>query len=140
VTLRLEVAALATGAAQWLAAAAAFGFVMVACFQVALALGAPWGRAAWGGVHERLPTGLRIASGFAVVLWLAAALVVLARAGYEWSPIPVDVARWATWALFGVLVLGTVMNLASRSRVERMIQTPTAGALSILCLLVAFGP
>ena len=136
----MAVAAVATGLTHWLAAAAAFGFVVVASFQVALALGAPWGRAAWGGVHERLPTGLRIASGFAVVLWLAAALVVLARAGYEWSPIPVDVARWATWALFGVLVLGTVMNLASRSRLERMIQAPAAGTLSILRLLVAIAP
>ena len=116
---------------------AAAGFVLVASFQAALALGAPWGRAAWGGAHRRLPGGLRIASAVAVVLWLAAALVVLARAGYGWSPIPSGVARWGTWVLFGLLVVGTLMNLVSRSRPERLIQTPTAAVLAILCLLVA---
>ena len=110
---------------------------VIVAFQAALALGAPWGRAAWGGAHERLPTGLRIASGFAVVLWLVAALVVLTRAGYEWSPVPSSVARWGVWVLSGMLRVGTLMNLASRSRLERLIQTPIAAVLSILCLLVA---
>lgn len=118
-------------------AVAAAGFVLVASFQAALALGAPWGRAAWGGAHRRLPTGLRIASAFAIVLWLVAALVVVARAGYDWSPVAPGTARWGTWVLFGLLVLGTLMNLASRSRVERLIQTPVAAVLAILCLLVA---
>jgi hypothetical protein len=121
------------------AGVAAVGFVAVAFFQAALALGAPWGRAAWGGAHERLPKRLRVASGFAAAFWLAAALVVLARGGYDWSPIPVSVARWGTWVLFGLLVVGTLMNLASRSRLERLMQTPIAAVLSVLCLLVALG-
>jgi hypothetical protein len=41
--------------------------------------------------------------------------------------------------LFGLLVVGTLMNLASRSRLERLIQTPMAAVLAILCLLVALG-
>lgn len=133
----MDVAALTGGTARSAAVMAAVGFVLVASFQVALVLGAPWGKAAWGGAHERLPNGLRIASSFAAVLWLGAALVVLARAGYDWSPIPFSVARWGTWILVGMLLLGTLMNLASRSRVERLIQTPIATILSILCLLVA---
>jgi hypothetical protein len=127
------------GAARSAASVAAVGFVGIAFFQAALAMGAPWGRAAWGGAHERLPIGLRVASGFAVGLWLAAALVVLARAGYDVSPIPVSVAGWVTWVLFGMLVVGTLLNLASRSRLERLIQTPIAGGLSFLCLVVALG-
>jgi hypothetical protein len=119
------------------AVTAAVGFVLLAGFQAALALGAPWGGAAWGGAHERLPRGLRIGSAIAVIVWLVAALVVLARAGYDWSPVPLGVARWGTWVLFALLAVGTLMNLASRSRVERLIQTPVAAALSILCLLVA---
>jgi hypothetical protein len=133
----LEVAAVTSGTARSAAAVAAVGFVLVAFFQLALALGAPWGRAAWGGAHERLPNGLRIASSFAVVLWLVAALVILSRAGYGWSPLPFSVGRWGTWVLFGLLVLGTLMNLASRSRPERLIQSPIAAVLSVLCLLVA---
>ncbi|MGH2712059.1 MAG: hypothetical protein ACRDH9_12765 [Actinomycetota bacterium] len=116
---------------------AAIGFTLVAAFQVALALGAPWGRAAWGGTHERLPRGLRIASGFAAIFWILAALVVLARAGQDWSPIPLSVSRWGTWVLFGMLVLGTLMNLASRSKLERLVQTPSAAILALLTFLVA---
>ncbi len=119
------------------AAMAAMGFMLVAGFQAALALGAPWGRAAWGGAHERLPNALRVASAFAAVLWVVAALVVLARAGFDSSPIPFSVATWGTWLLFGMLLFGTAMNLASRSRLERLIQTPVAAVLAILCLLVA---
>jgi hypothetical protein len=126
-----------TGTARLAGAVAAVGFALVGSFQAALALGAPWGRAAWGGDHRRLPGGLRIASAVAIVLWLAAALVVLARAGYGWSPIPSGTARWGTWVLFGLLAVGTLMNLASRSRPERLIQTPIAAVLAILCLLVA---
>jgi hypothetical protein len=118
---------------------AAIGFVLVAGFQAALALGAPWGRAAWGGAHDRLPSGLRVASGFAVVFWLVAAFVVLARAGFDWSPLPSGAASWGTWVLFGMLVLGTFLNLASRSRLERVIQTPIAAVLAILCVVVALG-
>jgi NAD(P)-dependent dehydrogenase (short-subunit alcohol dehydrogenase family) len=36
-----------------------------------------------------------------------------------------------------MLVVGTLMNLASRSRLERLIQTPIAALLSVLCLIVA---
>ncbi len=133
----LEVIAVSRATAMVAAVVAAAGFGLVASFQVALALGAPWGRAAWGGAHERLPVALRIASCVAAVIWLVAALVVLSRAGHDWSPLPLGVARWATWLLFGMLVLGTLLNLASRSRLERLIQTPIAAALSILCLLVA---
>ena len=132
-----EAAVAMVGAARLVGGVAAAGFVLVASFQAALALGAPWGRAAWGGAHRRLPDGLRIASAAAVALWLAAALVILARAGYGWSSIPSGVARWGTWVLFGLLVVGTLMNLVSRSRLERLIQTPTAAVLAILCLLVA---
>jgi hypothetical protein len=121
------------------AALAAIGFVLLAGFQAALALGAPWGKAAWGGAHERLPSRLRIASIFAAAVWLVAALVVLARAGFDRSPFPLTAATWGTWVLFGALVVGTLMNLASRSRLERLIQTPVAAVLAILCLLVALG-
>ena len=115
----------------------AIGFVLLAAFQVALALGAPWGRAAWGGAHVRLPRGFRIASGFAAAFWILASLVVLARAGHDWSPVPLSVAEWGTWVLFGMLALGTLMNLASRSKLERAVQTPSAALLAVFTFLVA---
>jgi hypothetical protein len=106
-------------------------------FQVALAAGAPLGRAAWGGAHERLPTNLRVASAIATVVWIAAALVVLARAGFDASPIPASAAAWATWVLAGLLLVGAVMNLISRSRLERLIWGPVALVLAGLTAVVA---
>jgi hypothetical protein len=41
--------------ARTAAIAAAVGFLTIAAFQLALALGAPLGRAAWGGTHLQLP-------------------------------------------------------------------------------------
>jgi hypothetical protein len=70
------------------AVAAAVGFIAIAAFQLALALGAPLGRAAWGGAHLHLPTSLRIASAFAVGVWVLAALIILGRARYPVSPLP----------------------------------------------------
>ena len=121
------------------AVAAAIGFLAIAAFQVALALGAPLGRAAWGGSHVRLPMGLRLASAFAVVFWTVAALVVLGRAGFQVSPFSSTFARWGTWILVGLLPLGAVMNFASRSRWERFLWGPVALILAGLCLVVAVG-
>jgi hypothetical protein len=50
-------------------AAAAAGFIGLAGFELALALGAPLGRAAMGGTHTYLPAGLRIVAGFATLFW-----------------------------------------------------------------------
>jgi hypothetical protein len=132
---------LTTGTSRMAAVLAAVGFLAIAAFQVALALGAPLGRASWGGRHDgRLPAGLRIASAFAVVVWMLASLIVLARSGYEFSPVPDAVARWGTWVLVGLMPVAALMNLASASRWERFLWGPVALILAVLCFLVARGP
>jgi hypothetical protein len=119
------------------AAAAAAGFIAIASFQAALALGAPLGEAAWGGASAHLSTGLRIASATTVAVWVLAALVVLGRTGYRVSMIPLRICHYGTWVLFSYLTLGTLMNLASRSNWERFLQAPIALIVAVLCLLVA---
>jgi hypothetical protein len=119
------------------AALAAAGFLLIAAFQAALALGAPLGQAAWGGQQARLPTRFRIGSAVAVAIWIFAALILLGRAGFEISPLPQAVERWGTWILVGLLSVGALMNLASSSRWERYIWGPLAVALASLTLVVA---
>lgn len=114
--------------------AAAVGFVGIAAFQAAIAAGVPLGRAAWGGTHVRLPQRLRVASAVAVGFWIVAALVVLARAGFDASPVPFSASRWATWILVVLLPIGAVMNAASRSPWERFLWAPIALVLGVLCL------
>lgn len=123
--------------ARGAAIAAAVGLLAIAGFQAALALGAPLGRAAWGGTRTHLSTGLRIASGVAVVLWVVAALIVLGRAGSQVSPIPDAIARWGTWVVVGVLSVGALMNFASSSPWERFLWGPLALLLAVLCFFVA---
>jgi hypothetical protein len=124
-------------AAQAAGVAAAVGFLVIAVFQVALALGAPLGRAAWGGANDRLPTRLRIASGIAAVVWVLAGIIVLGRVGIEVLPLPSAVYRWGTWVLVGLLLLGALVNFASRSAWERFLWGPFALLLAVLCFLVA---
>lgn len=124
--------------AETAATLAAIGFLVIAVFQAALALGAPFGAAAWGGSRPgRLPARYRIASGVAVGFWLFAALVVLARAGAEVVALPPALARWGTWVLVVLLSIGALMNLASKSRWERYLWGPLALVLAVLCLVVA---
>jgi hypothetical protein len=112
---------------------------VVAVFQLALALGAPLGKAAWGGRSEGvLPTRLRIASGLAaIVIYPLIALYVLASADLidlEWLP----TAATGMWVLTGFFTLGTLANLASRSKVER-VWAPVSLAIAVCCSIVAIG-
>jgi len=129
-----------TSAVHAAAMATGVGFLLVAGFQVALALGAPWGRAAWGGANEgRLPRKLRVASAAAAAVWVFLASLIFERAGHELIPLPFTVGAWVPWVLFGLSLLGAVMNLASRSRLERLIWSPVSALLAALCLVVALG-
>lgn len=125
--------------ARTAAVVAAIGFFAIAVFQVALAFGAPLGRAAWKGTHVRLPSGLRTASAIAALFWVLAAAVVLGRAGFAVSPLSPAVARSGTWILVGLLPLGAVMNFASPSRWERYLWGPVALILAGFCFVVARG-
>ncbi|MBY8874300.1 hypothetical protein K7640_20935 [Micromonospora sp. PLK6-60] len=119
------------------ALAAAAACAGIALFQLVLAVGAPLGRAAWGGtISGRLPARFRAASVLAMLVWSFAALVVLARVGLGPMP-PAAWTTWATWVLFGLLVLGALMNVASRSPWERYFWGPYALVLAGLALVVA---
>ena len=107
-------------------------------FQIGLALGAPWGAASWGGANRGvLPTGFRIASGFAgLVLYPFLALVILRSAGVfetEWLPGDGSVWMWVLAAFFG---LGTLANVASRSPSERW-WSPVSGVVAVCCGFIA---
>lgn len=113
---------------------------VVAVFQIALMLGAPAGFAAWGGWHEgKLPTRLRIASGFVgIVVYPALMVYVLASAGVidaNWVP---GRGKIGMWIITGVFVLGTFANLASRSKRERYWGIVSA-VIAVCCAIVALG-
>jgi hypothetical protein len=126
-------------------AVVAAGLVLVAVgFQVALAAGAPWGAAAYGGRAARpdgtLPPAYRVGSAVTVAVLAAAGSVVLLRGGVVGDADPSDGrltgALWVVAVLFGV---NTVGNLAGRHPVERWGMSALTLALAILCGLLAAG-
>lgn len=122
------------------AVAASMGFLAIAAFQAALALGAPLGRAAWGGTRTDLPISLRIASAVAIAVWLFAAAIVLGRVGIDVVPLPADFLRWGTWVLVVIIAIGALMNFASQSPWERFLWGPVAVILTLLTLVIARSP
>jgi hypothetical protein len=116
---------------------AAFVLSLVALFQILLAIGLPFGRAAWGGIHRVLPPRLRFASALSSLLLGLAIWIVLARTGMATIPWQSSVVRVGTWVVFSFLTLNTVANFASKSRIERTLMTPAAFVCSVCLLIVA---
>jgi len=112
----------------------------IAVFQLGLALGAPWGVAAWGGQSPGvLPTRLRIGSAVAgLLVYPLVIAIVLAAAeiiGDDWLPVDGTVAMWILAALTAV---GAVMNFISRSHPERR-WGPVALTIALCCVIIALG-
>lgn len=124
-------------AASQAAVVAAIGFLVIAAFQLALAAGAPLGRAAWGGKSATLPDNLRRASAASFVIWLLAAVLILGRAGVIGLPVPREVLAWGAWILVVLSALGALVNVASSSPWERFGWAPLAAAMAILSAIVA---
>ncbi len=113
---------------------------IVVAFQLALALGAPWGAYAMGGAFPgTFPPGMRVAALAQAIILSGIALVVLSAAGIvdvPWGPPP----SWALWAIVGLLGVGLVLNLITPSAGERRIWAPTVGVMLVCAVVVAVGP
>ena len=112
---------------------------VVAAFQIALALGAPWGAYAMGGAFPgQFPPALRIAALVQAGILIGLAGIVLARAGIGlkgWG----RVARWMVWVAVAFSAVSLVLNLITPSAGERMLWAPVALVLFVCSLLVATG-
>ena len=123
-----------TELAAWVAV---LGFIGLMCFQLLLALGFPYGQAAWGGKYIKLPSNLRIASLFSAGVFVVASLFILERADILTVFNSSTVVTIGVWILVAFLGLNTLGNFASKSRVEKRIMTPISLTLALLCLIVA---
>ena len=123
--------------AQIAALVAAIGFFGIMCFQILLALGFPFGEAAWGGKYKKLPPGFRIASLFSAVVFVFASIIVLEKAKVFSVFNNIMVVTYGVWILTAFLGLNTVSNFISRSKLEKRIMTPISLTLGLLCLTIA---
>jgi hypothetical protein len=113
-------------------------FALLALFQLALVLGAPWGAFAWGGQVEVLPPSLRVGSACSILLYAAFAVVVLDRAG-EIDVLSDAAASIGAWVVFGFSAVGVLVNAVSRSKPERYTMTPVCLVLAVASFVVATG-
>ena len=127
-----------------LAVAAAVLVLAGAGFQAALAAGAPWGAAAYGGRAARpdgtLPAGYRAGSALTVGFLVAAGYLVLLRGGVVGTADSSD-GRLTTvlWVLAALFAVNTAGNLAGRHPVEKWGMGGLTAALAVLCALLAAG-
>lgn len=109
----------------------------VIAFQIALALGAPWGAYAMGGAFPgQFPPALRVAALIQAALLAGMAVIVLARAGLilpGWS----RAARWLIWLIVAFSGLSLFLNLITPSAGERALWAPVAFILLASSLLTA---
>ena len=109
----------------------------VMLFQLALALGAPWGEFAMGGAFPGVfPPAMRVAALVQTVVLGAVALVILSRAGIV-LPSWARASRVLAWIIVGLLAVSVVLNLITPSPMERMIWAPVTVVLFASALRVA---
>jgi hypothetical protein len=121
--------------AAWLAAA---GFLLVAAFQVALVLGAPWGEyTQGGGTTGALAASGRIIAAVSCLLEILMAGAILARAGVgPLRRLPSRVVTVLAWITTVIAALTVVLNLITRSPAERNLWGPVSIVLLLLVISV----
>ena len=111
--------------------------VGVIAFQVALALGAPWGRYAMGGaVPGRFPPRMRVAAVAQAILIALLTVAVLSAAGFLVPDLAVRLP-WLIWVVVVVSAVAVILNAISRSAGERRIWVPVATVMLVSSLVVA---
>ena len=114
-----------------------FFSAVIVIFQLALALGAPWGEMAMGGKYPgRFPPRMRVAAIIQLVLVLVVALIVLVRAELALDEY-LDVSRSAVWFVVALFAVSSILNLITPSKKERIFGAPIAIILLICSLIVA---
>lgn len=120
-------------------AAIVFCFVAgcVVAFQLALALGAPWGAYAMGGAFPaRFPPVLRFLAVVQAVVIGLLALVIASAAGLA-APALVETMPSLPWVVVAFSAISLGLNALSRSAGERRLWVPVAFVMLVTSLIVA---
>jgi hypothetical protein len=112
----------------------------VVAFQIALALGAPWGKYAMGGRSPgRFPPAMRVAAVGQAVLLAVIAIVVLSDARL-WLPQLALMFPWLIWLVVAFSAVSVVLNVLTPSARERRIWAPVTIAMLVSSIIVALTP
>lgn len=113
-------------------------FILIAVlFQLAMALGAPWGEYAMGGKYPgKFPPKIRVAAVLQLLILAFFGIIGLIRSGLIMSSF-FDFSTKAIWFVVGFFVLGTLMNSITPSKKERNIWAPITFILLLASLRIA---
>jgi hypothetical protein len=78
-----------------------------------------------------------VASAVAALVWVGAAVIVLERNTLLRLGLDAAVTVVLVWVLAALLGLGTVLNVLSRSKWERLIWAPIAATALLVCVVLA---
>jgi len=111
--------------------------VVVMLFQLALALGAPWGELAMGGKFPgRFPPKLRVSAIVQMLLLAFAAFVVLIRAELVLESF-FELSKSAIWFVVALCVVSAILNTITPSKKERILWSPVTIILVVCAVVVA---
>ena len=114
-----------------------FFILITVLFQLALALGAPWGEYAMGGKYPgKFPPKIRVAAVIQLVILVFFGIIGMIRSGLISSPF-YDFSTKGIWFVVGFFVLGTLMNSITPSKKERNIWAPITFILLLSSLRIA---
>lgn len=104
---------------------------LLGLFQLGLIVGLPWGRAAWGGQAEVLPTALRFGSVSSILIYCFMLKVAIDRASQDHHRVFRRRTHFFIWFFTLYLSLGVILNVLSSSPWEKFLMAPVALALAI---------
>ncbi|TKJ27547.1 MAG: hypothetical protein CEE42_02485 [Promethearchaeota archaeon Loki_b31] len=111
-------------------------FAGMSVFQLLLVLGLPFGRLAYGGKYEKLPSKMKIISLIGIVIFIFTSLSVLERAEIIIIFNNLMFVMVVVWIIAVYLTFITIMNAISKSKWEKLIMTPISLTLAICCFIV----
>lgn len=112
---------------------------IVAVFQLVLALGAPLGEYTMGGKFPgKLPVPMRLAAGVQILVLFVFVFIVMAKAGLAFAPY-YHISTMGIWVIVVFFAFGTIVNVSSPSRQEKLTMGPANIVALISTLVVALG-
>jgi hypothetical protein len=110
---------------------------ITALFQLALAMGAPWGKIAMAGKYPgKFPNKMRIVAVFQMFILLFFIWIALVKTGHvnpEWK----NFSDSFIWAVFGFSLVATILNTITPSKWERIIWMPISIILLVSSTIIA---
>lgn len=112
-------------------------FCLTVILYILLILGMPLGEYVMGGQHRVMPVKNRIMTTIAVIIQLFGIAVLLHGGGIIDTGLPFNVVKISCYIFAIYLSLNVLMNIASKSKKEKIFMTPLSLVVAVCFWIVA---